>query len=340
MPSTPTTRKRAVPAARPKATAASAAPAVPAVPAAPAAPRKVPARKPAARRVPPTLLDEEPPATNYALRLTEESTALVPEVEQEEGSTFELRLSEALKAINAAQGLTPPESERVTVERRKTGLATWLAALEKLPPIRLPIGPAIPWRIGLPLMVVLVISMGLASRLASSSGESTGVRLPSPQPTVVATSTPVNLTSGTAAAAIPATSADLPPTVAPESVPTLAPETAPTAAPQTAPTVAPQPIGVQEPAGGFDLADIAIKLVAVLALIYGSLMLLKRFGFGGVGGVRTSSSSPGVRVVASIALAPNRSVHVIKAPGGKTLLVGSTPNSVNLLTELDETDPD
>jgi flagellar biogenesis protein FliO len=41
-----------------------------------------------------------------------------------------------------------------------------------------------------------------------------------------------------------------------------------------------------------------------------------------------------VRVVSSIALAPNRSVHVIQVPGGKTLLVGATPTAVNLLAEL------
>jgi flagellar biogenesis protein FliO len=43
-----------------------------------------------------------------------------------------------------------------------------------------------------------------------------------------------------------------------------------------------------------------------------------------------------VRVVASLLLAPNRSVHVLKVPGGKTLLVGATPNQVNLIADLGE----
>jgi flagellar protein FliO/FliZ len=89
-------------------------------------------------------------------------------------------------------------------------------------------------------------------------------------------------------------------------------------------------------APGFDVMDIGIKLVAVLALAYGSLMLLKRAGFGGATAASTSASPQGVRIVSSLALAPNRSVHVLKVPGGRTLLVGATPNAVNLLADLGE----
>ena len=39
-------------------------------------------------------------------------------------------------------------------------------------------------------------------------------------------------------------------------------------------------------------------------------------------------------MISSVALAPNRSVHVLRLPTGKTVLVGATPNSVNLLTEI------
>ena len=46
--------------------------------------------------------------------------------------------------------------------------------------------------------------------------------------------------------------------------------------------------------------------------------------------------TPAMRVVASLALAPNRSVHVLKVPGGKTLLLGATPNQVNLIADLGE----
>jgi len=101
-------------------------------------------------------------------------------------------------------------------------------------------------------------------------------------------------------------------------------------------TAAAPALGVQDPGGlGFDAADIAFKLIAVLALAYGSLYLLKRFSVGGSAAAK-SGSTPGMRVVSSLALAPNRSVHVLKVPGGKTLLVGATPNQVNLIADLGE----
>ena len=87
--------------------------------------------------------------------------------------------------------------------------------------------------------------------------------------------------------------------------------------------------------GGFDLFDVGIKLIAVLGLAYGSMMLLKRLGYGGAASAsRSTGDGHDVRVISSIALAPNRSIHVISVPGGKTLLVGATPTSVNLLTEI------
>jgi flagellar protein FliO/FliZ len=100
-------------------------------------------------------------------------------------------------------------------------------------------------------------------------------------------------------------------------------------------TTSPQQIGVAEPSGlgGFDLVDVGIKLVAVLGLAYASLMLLKRFGYGGASPTR-GGAGPELRVVSSVALAPNRSVHLLQVPGGKTLLVGATPTAVNLLAEL------
>jgi flagellar biogenesis protein FliO len=80
-----------------------------------------------------------------------------------------------------------------------------------------------------------------------------------------------------------------------------------------------------------DLLDIGVKTAAVLGIAYASLMLLKRFG---VGGSNPAASTPVLRVVGSVALAPNRSVHAIELPGGRTLLVGATPSSINLLGEL------
>jgi flagellar biogenesis protein FliO len=288
----PVARKRAVSAARPKA----------------AAKRRV--AKP---------IEDEPQTPNYALRAMDGV--------EESHDTFALKLNEALDAINAANGIKRPAPVEAEVAAAPGGgLRAWLAALDKLPPIRLPIGPPIPWRLGLPALVALVVVMGVMSRSAGAA-DSAGVQLPAQQTYPVQQEAPLF--------AKPQLGADT--TSDPSDVSSTA-APAPTASPvTTASTPAAQPIGVSEPAGvgGFDLMDLGIKLVAVLGLAYGSLMLLKKLGYGGAGSaVRATGSSQDVRVVSSIALAPNRSVHVIQVPGGKTLLVGATPTAVNLLAEL------
>jgi flagellar biogenesis protein FliO len=63
-------------------------------------------------------------------------------------------------------------------------------------------------------------------------------------------------------------------------------------------------------------------------------LLLKKTGMGGASALNKGGQMEGMRVVSTLALAPNRSVHVIKVPGGKTLLVGATPNAVNLISDL------
>jgi flagellar biogenesis protein FliO len=96
-------------------------------------------------------------------------------------------------------------------------------------------------------------------------------------------------------------------------------------------------IGVAEPPGlGVDVLDLSLKLVAVLALAYASLAVLKRLGVGGAAQLSQAggTTTDGLRVVASLSLAPNRSVHVVRAPDGKTLLLGATPGQVNLIAEL------
>jgi flagellar biogenesis protein FliO len=169
-----------------------------------------------------------------------------------------------------------------------------------LPPIRLPIGPPIPWRLGLPALVALVVLMGVTSRL-SAGADAPGAPLPAQQTYPVQNEAPLF-----------------------------------TDARQTQAPAA-QPLGVPESsAPGFDVMDIGIKLVAVLALAYGSLVLLKRARFGGATAASPGASPQSLRVVSSLALAPNRSVHAIKVAGGRTLLVGATPNAVNLIADLGE----
>jgi flagellar biogenesis protein FliO len=361
-------RKRAVPAARPRANAAAAKPSAAKAPAPRAsAPRVQPANaratkapaptaaaakgltseapsprgstpQAAARRTSPRVIDDEPVTPNYALRLTEG----LPDAEPAESQdSFALRLNEALEAINAANGITKPAA--AVSQPDAAGTRGWLAALDKLPPIRLPIGPAIPWKIGLPALVALVLIMGVTSRTAGGA-DMQGVQLPAQQTYPVQQEAPLFAkpqaadpsaasqqsadSSATGAASAQAADSSDPSAAAPEAAD--ASGVSPAAAPQ-------QAIGVPDAAamGGFDLVDIGIKLVAVLALAYGSLMLLKKLGYGGAGaGLRGGSSGADVRVVSTIALAPNRSVHVIAIPGGKTLLVGATPTAVNLLAEL------
>jgi flagellar biogenesis protein FliO len=274
-------------------------------------------------------LEDEAPATNYALRLTEDideaevgSTVrrgLRPVAAPVEEDSFALRLNEALQAISAAQSEATPAAtdERATRKAERATLGTWLGALDKLPPIRLPIGPPIPWRLGLPVLVALVVLMGVVSRSAGTS-EPQGVQLPAQQ------TYPVQQEAPLFAKAQPTDTAQA---EAPAQV------QAPAQAQAQAP--APQSLGAPEAPGlGFDLADIGLKLIVVLALAYGSLMLLRRAGIGGAGPSRNSGPTQDMRVTSSLALAPNRSVHVIRVPGGRTLLVGATPNAVNLIADL------
>jgi flagellar biogenesis protein FliO len=235
-------------------------------------------------RVPPPaapVVEEEPPTDNYALRLTE-----------------------ALEAISSAQSESESSLPRAAAAQPSArGRGSWLAALDKLPPIRLPIGPPIPWRLGLPVLVALVVLMGGMSR-SSARADAPSVQLPAQQTYPVQSEAPLFTSSQQAEPPQPP---------------------------------AAQPLGLPDSSGpGFDLFDIAIKLAAVLGLAYGSLMLLKRGGFGGAPAAKTGGSPQAMRVVSSLALAPNRTVHVIKVPGGRTLLVGATPNAVNLIADLGE----
>jgi flagellar biogenesis protein FliO len=280
-------------------------------------------------------LEDDAAGPNYALRLTEAAAA-------EGGSqeNFALRLSAALEAIQSAQdgpaaevAAQPPTAPVEKAPRSEGALSTYLTVLDKLPPIRLPIGPAIPWRIALPALVVLVALMFFLNR-------PTALAQPAVQARAVPTAMPadsladlqarqiINASSSTA-------QVDTLTPAQPETTTALAPETTPPAQPTPA---AAQPLGVPDPGGlGFDFVDLGVKLAAVLGLAYGSLLLLKKVGVGGSGVRGPGGTGQGMQVVSSLVLAPNRSVHVLKVPGGKTLLVGVTPTQVNLIADLGET---
>ncbi|MDQ3810286.1 MAG: flagellar biosynthetic protein FliO, partial [Chloroflexota bacterium] len=192
-------------------------------------------------------------------------------------------------------GAPPGNQAGLERARKLRGLTGLLAALDNLPPVRLPLGPPIPWRVGLPLLAALVAAMLVLGRPSASDGR--GTRLPAQE------TYPVQ-----------------------QEAPLFAPSTPP-----------PAPIVVVEPPAttGFDLFDFGLKLAAVLGLAYGSLLLLRRAGLGAAA-ARGGGAPSGVRLVSSLALAPNRSVHVIRTPSGKSLLVGATPTQVNLIAELGE----
>jgi flagellar biogenesis protein FliO len=191
-----------------------------------------------------------------------------------------------------------------------------LHGFDQLPAVRLPLGPAIPWRVAIPVLVVVVAAMVFVTRTSSTPGSP----LPAPTPTVqplFANAEPDVSVADQAATEVAA----------------LQPPDA--AGPAGLAGSAPRSIGVQEPAGmGFDVLDVGLKLVAVLALAYGSLILLKRTGFGGAAVSTGGSPALGMRMISSLVLAPNRTVHLLKVPGGKTLLLGATPNQVNLIVDL------
>jgi flagellar biogenesis protein FliO len=242
-------------------------------------------------------------------------------------------MAEALRAIEAAQADTDEPSPAaahapfkaargaVWAETRRPFASRWLAALDKLPPIRLPIGPAIPWRIGLPALLGLMVLTVVVGRPGETArADAPGVRLPA-QETYAAQQAPLFANQA-------------PPPGAPAEA---AAETTPGTPVTNSQAPASKPLGVAEPpAGSFDLFDVGLKLLAVLALAYGSLMLLKRTGLGGASaaGGKSGGQLQGMRVLSTLALAPNRSVHVLRVPGGRTLLVGATPNSVNLIADL------
>jgi flagellar biogenesis protein FliO len=245
------------------------------------------------------------------------------------------------KSVDAASatesGRTPHEEPPSPVEktaRNEGALSTYLTLLDKLPPVRLPIGPPIPWRIALPALVGLVAVMVFMNRptaLAQSAVQ------PAAAPTVMPADSLADQQARQIINASSSTAQVDPLTpLQPEPTAGLRPETTTTTAQPGAASPA-QPLGVPDSAGlGFDFVDLGVKLAAVLGLAYGSLLLLKKVGLGGTGLRGPGGTVQGMQVVSSLVLAPNRSVHVLKAPGGKTLLVGVTPTQVNLIADLGE----
>jgi flagellar biogenesis protein FliO len=226
----------------------------------------------------------QPAAVTPVRKPTKAKSRKAPAPKPAPETQFEPELLDALEQEERAQ--------------KPAGIKGFLAALDKLPPIKLPLGPAIPWKVGLPLLCLGLVAMMFVYRPSTAAGEQPGTTLPK-QETYAAQDAPLFANSRTDAA--------------------------------------PAQIGVTEPAGAsVDFVDLGIKLVAVLGLAYGSLMLLKKFGLRGQ--AASQSGQPGMKVLSTLALAPNRTVHELRTPTGKALLVGATPNQVSLLADLGELD--
>lgn len=82
----------------------------------------------------------------------------------------------------------------------------------------------------------------------------------------------------------------------------------------------------------------SVALGVVLLTFGGAVFVAKRF-FGKSFGVKTNSKGKAlpsvIEVEASRAIGQGRTLHVVKY-GGKAVLIGSTANSIQLLTEFDD----
>jgi len=95
-----------------------------------------------------------------------------------------------------------------------------------------------------------------------------------------------------------------------------------------------KPSAPDEPSTPVTVASFLLKLALVLGLCYATMLGLRRFT-----SVKNAvgASRGRIRVVENSTLGANRTLHLIEI-GSKRLLVASTPNQVNLLTELDPGD--
>ncbi len=83
------------------------------------------------------------------------------------------------------------------------------------------------------------------------------------------------------------------------------------------------------------IVDLFVKLAIVLAIGYGALYILR--GFMSRQGVVPGRRGGHLRVLESASLGPNRSVHLVRV-GGKVMVVGSTPEQVTSLGEVNDSE--
>jgi|GEM_PF-414125 len=84
--------------------------------------------------------------------------------------------------------------------------------------------------------------------------------------------------------------------------------------------------------GFFDILGAFVPLIIVVALLYGVLVFVKKYGYNMRG---KEYAAIDIKVVSTKMIMPKKFVSVIKVED-KLLVVGVCDNSINLLKELDE----
>jgi flagellar protein FliO/FliZ len=86
--------------------------------------------------------------------------------------------------------------------------------------------------------------------------------------------------------------------------------------------------------GLFDILGAFVPLIIVVALLYGVLVFVRKYGYNLRGKEYTAID---IKVVSTKMIMPKKYVSVIKVDD-KLLVVGVTDNSINLLKELEDTE--
>jgi flagellar protein FliO/FliZ len=86
--------------------------------------------------------------------------------------------------------------------------------------------------------------------------------------------------------------------------------------------------------GFFDILGAFVPLIIIVALLYGVLVLVKKYGYNLRGKEYTAID---IKVISTKMIMPKKYVSVIKVDN-KLLVVGVCDNSINLLKELEDTE--
>ncbi|HLH25557.1 MAG TPA: flagellar biosynthetic protein FliO [Chloroflexota bacterium] len=177
-----------------------------------------------------------------------------------------------------------------------------------------------------------------AAVTSESATDATALEDPTPAGTTGVESATAGEAAGEAAAVDESPAGEAPPgaasaATAVPAAPAPGVSEAPNAPPPapTVPAAAPAHPAASEPLDFPGAAvDVTLKLVAVLALAYVTLWLIKRYSLGATLGKRSGS----LQVIESTTLAPNRSIYLVNVEG-RRLLLGVTSSQITTLAAWD-----